>query len=388
MTSIDRQLRVEVFCDLADSRLKEAWNWLQQFAARHDPFTSSWWSQANPVFPPGVEPCIVVAWDGEHPCALVNLGLMKQRKTWTLVAWASVHRDTMDVLMIRAGQMGVIDAMCEALPWSRIGHVRIDGIPADSPLCEAMRVVARRHGLRGGLYLNKLAPFCSLLDTQGQRYKDSRGIFRGKRHRQLQKQFMKMGKASFDKPQSENQIDGLLDCVFFLHQKRWVGTYTPSSFSDPGHRERIRRVAHGAFTAGALHLSVLRLDGQAIAGALGYVLGNRYYFHIVAVDCVRKELSSMRTYLSYLIDDLLMHTGVECFDYLEGDDSYKSDHCTGTRELMALTMSRHWFSSLCMQGPVALESWLRAHPRMLALARTTKRKVNTILYDSRCRIRR
>ena len=371
MMTAGQGLHAEVFSDLSDTRLVAAWRALSCDATRMDPFSTNWWCGAGREFHEAVEPCIVVAYDSDRPVALAALGLKSGRDGLTLVPYATAHRDLVDVLAFEPDEPRMA-ALCDALPWARISQVAIDGIPEDSPLGPGLEGACRRHGLHGVMYGNNGEPELSLVDDRGDRHATYRGIMRGKTSKQMRKKIHRLGDIHYVKADRCEKIPELMSAVFALHQKRWHGTTSPSGYGSPRSRSHAMMIAEMAFDSGALHLAVLYADGRPIGGALGYLLETTYYFHIVAVDMALRNFSPLRTFQSFILDDLLQNTNVTRFDYLAGEEPYKLRHASRVRVLLRLRMTRSRGRAVLLVCGATVEKWLRKRPHALAFARRVK----------------
>jgi len=385
--ALSGRLTAQVFENLSDERLSALWRQLQAQAVRRDPFSTEWWSRAGEGIAGAVTPCVTVVCDSERPLAIASFGLAPARGGKALVSYAGSHRDYFDVLAADVSEE-VIARLCEALPWERITEVQLEGIPADSSLGPALHEACRTHGLRGVTYVNNGAPQLCLLDEQGRRYPDYHGIMQGKTSKQLQRRLARLGEVRYVRADRAEQIPPLMSSLFWLHQKRWHKTPSPSSFARAEERAAMIRAAQAAFEVGMLHLSVLFASDQPVAGAMGYVLGKSYYYHLVGMDLDFSEYSPARTFMSFLLNDLLQGTQVEAFDYLLGEEPYKLGHSTGNLELRRLHMTRGRARAVILKTGGAFERCLRNHPRALSLARRLKYQAKKIRYQAWCLLKR
>jgi len=283
MTPTDRPISVDVYTDLSDRRIDAWFAALEGASLRSNPFSMLWWARAGESMYREQHALVTLARDADGPLAAATLALLPTSRGKRLCALARHHRDLFDILAIRNCRAAA-EAISDAIPWNSVHEVLLTGIPANSPLGPALFARAKQSGLRGTLYVNDGAPELSLHDDDDVRFENYRGIMRGKTSKQLRKRLAGTGNVHYTKATSKDKIPGLVDAVSWLHQKRWCGTPSPSYF---GHRLLARlpyAIAEAAFEACALHLSVLSVDQQPVAAAMGYVLGKTYYYHMTAHD--------------------------------------------------------------------------------------------------------
>jgi CelD/BcsL family acetyltransferase involved in cellulose biosynthesis len=378
---------VEIFADSRDPRLVGIWGEIQRSATRLDPFSTLWWAQAGRGYSPALESYFAVLRNGTIPAAVAAFAFRDTLKGKLLTCYARAHRDLFDMMAVEDSAV-TAEAICAAIPWHEIHEVRLDGIPADSPLGPALYSWAKRSGLRGAFYSNNGALELSLLDAQGARYPDYKAVMRGTRSKRLRKRIAGLGKVEYVTASREDQVPILMSALSWLHQKRWHRTPFPSFMATAESVQRWEGIARAALEAGALHLCVLSVGGSPMAGGMGYVVGSTYYWHMVAHDPDRADYSPIRTLMSYLLDDLLADGRVNRFNYLAGEEAYKSTHASGTRPLCRLDMTRSRPRALIVSLGASFEQAARRRPRLLAALRGIKRFLLWHRYGIRCRMRR
>ena len=84
-------------------------------------------------------------------------------------------------------------------------------------------------------------------------------------------------------------------------------------------------------------LLFLRVDGKAIAFQYGFLLGSRYYAYNTSYDEAFQRLSPGMLAINSLLVELIPK-GIEVFDFLVGDDSYKRDWTSDARGLEGFTV--------------------------------------------------
>ena len=387
MSVCDIPADVEIFTDCEDVRLAALWRSMPESAARLDPFSTWWWARASCGLGMAPQPYVVVLRRGASPIAIASFALGDTRRGKRLTCCARMHRDLFDMMAVE-DSAATAEAICAAIPWHEIHEVRLDGIPADSPLGPALYSWAQRNGLRGAFYCNNGAPEMSLLDKQGKRFADYKAIMRSRYSKDLRRHMAKLGNVRYVKANHREQVATLIEALSWLHQKRWCTTPFPSYFADKESGRLPFRIAEEAFDAGALHLSAVFVDQRAVAAGMGYVVGATFCFHCVAHDNDFAKYSPGRTLMSYLLDDLLADGRVNRFSYLAGEEGYKLLHASGTRPLCRLDMTRSCSRALIVSLGASFEQAARRRPRLLAALRGIKRFLLWHRYGIRCRMRR
>ncbi len=115
-----------------------------------------------------------------------------------------------------------------------------------------------------------------------------------------------------------------IDCVFELHQKRWRARGFPGAFADQVTQSFHREIANKFAEKGWLGLYVLKLSGNPVAAAYGFLDKKKYYFYLQGSDLYPR-------YIKYAVGNQItayavsksIEKGLEEFDFMRGDDAYK-----------------------------------------------------------------
>ena len=122
-----------------------------------------------------------------------------------------------------------------------------------------------------------------------------------------------------------------------LHTARWQALGEPGIFATDYHHRFFRAAFAGLVREGILRLFVVRLHGEPIAAACGF-LHRRHYYHFIAGYDPRRSHLSLGSFAVYVALRAAVSEGAECFDFLRGRESYKyrwgaRDHQTYRRRL-------------------------------------------------------
>ena len=135
--------------------------------------------------------------------------------------------------------------------------------------------------------------------------------------------------AVYDRAAGEGELDGWLDELFALHQKRWEAAGEPGSFHGE-RRDFYARLARWLEREGRLVFVRLERDGRGVAYQFGARFGERLYALQEGFD---PELGRERpaTALRALSIERLIAEGVRVYDFLAGEGQHKAEWGTGTR---------------------------------------------------------
>lgn len=132
------------------------------------------------------------------------------------------------------------------------------------------------------------------------------------------------------------------------HAQRW-----PNAYKAPGfHQKLLQR----GLAAGIVHFSELRVDGRPLSWHFGFVWNGRYYYYLPAIDGDFANYSPGKVHVLCCIDSAIK-SRVRIFDFLRGDESYKSGWAS---QVLELKTSR-WRRSSLRSGAVDLAVNLKAH---------------------------
>jgi len=128
------------------------------------------------------------------------------------------------------------------------------------------------------------------------------------------------GRAVIDEISPE-QIGPGMDILFELHKRRWRKRGMPGAFLGRAVQFH-KQWAEKASRNGWLRLSVLRLDGEPIGAIYAMALNNTIYYYQAGFDPSKGSVSPGNLLVAHTIRRAIEH-GVEHFDFMRGDESYK-----------------------------------------------------------------
>ncbi len=141
--------------------------------------------------------------------------------------------------------------------------------------------------------------------------------------RQLDKSYVESGRSTFEYVERAEQLPDAMATLVDLHSRRRESLGCEGCFATPDFATFLGNTAADWLDAKSLRLSRLCLDGKPIASGFGIVLGQTYYLYQCGLapeagDCKPGWLLNM-LHLRKAITD-----GLARFDFLRGDEAYKS----------------------------------------------------------------
>lgn len=281
---------------------------------------------------PGLTPFVATARDGDG--RLVGVLPLGVERRW--VAGRPVRRlgflgdravgsDYLDAVAARGREEEVLRAFGGLLfqrrdEWDILDLTDLD---ADSPTAGLLRAAAASEGLASRTAERYGCPFERFEPGEGfesflERTRRRENYLRRRRWLERRPDF-RVSAAS-----SPAELPEPLSEFFRLHAARWNGSRDCGGFAAPAvqafHRDATRLLAEG----GKLRLYTLRLGARAAAAVYGLVHGGRFYFYQSAYDPAWKDRSVGLVLLGAVFEDAL-RLGAREFDFLRGDEAYKSD---------------------------------------------------------------
>ncbi|MDB6116790.1 MAG: hypothetical protein JWO08_571 [Verrucomicrobiaceae bacterium] len=158
-----------------------------------------------------------------------------------------------------------------------------------------------------------------------------------------------------------------LEILFEQHRQKWSCDSRPSQFDDPRTCDFYRRVCSAPELAAMLHFSVLEAGERILACHVGFVHGECFIYYKPTYDPAQKGAG--RVMMGRLME-AARSMGLQEFDFTRGDEPYKIELATGTRD----NHEAHLFFSTKARLKFQAGQWLRHRvPRdSEGLALTTK----------------
>lgn len=203
-----------------------------------------------------------------------------------------------------------------------------------------------------------------------------------KRDRQRLRRLDESGDLAFMKPTAQADQHAMLEAI--LKQKSaWLDD---RGIVDPFGSDEVKAFLHGLIddhtTRKSLHLSAVTLDGDVIAGNVGFVRGNRFY---AVIGSVTEEEASRHSPGTIHLHELLrwcFANNVSAFDLTVGDEGYKKDWCDAHLDLIdiriSLTLAGYVFA-LPSRIKDTVKRRIKASPALFNLALSARRIARSVI---------
>jgi CelD/BcsL family acetyltransferase involved in cellulose biosynthesis len=212
------------------------------------------------------------------------------------------------------------------------------GVPAESPTVEELVAAASDRGMRVSVVPGHSRPAIGL-DGTWEQYLDARpGRFRYNLRSRLRR-LEERGAVRFRTVERPSEVRWAMVALTELHARRWRGQHTSTIFSSSSSARRFYAEATQRYAErGMLDLTLLELDGRPVAGSLGFVDGDTYYYYVPAWEPDLAPFAPSSLLLAYLVERAY-ERGLRRFDFMLGDEPYKARWATEERQTVNLVVS-------------------------------------------------
>lgn len=122
---------------------------------------------------------------------------------------------------------------------------------------------------------------------------------------------------------TERNFEELFAALLRLHRLRWEAADLPGVLHDPAVRRFHQQAARELLRAGLLRLYGLRLHGRLVAAFYGFADSRRTYYYLSGFEPDLARLSLGTVIVGHAIEQAV-RDGCEAFDFLQGQEPYKS----------------------------------------------------------------
>lgn len=228
----------------------------------------------------------------------------------------------LDGLLARSGGWDVID---------------LPNLPAASPTVEALDRLARARGLPSAVLDGYRCPYIALTGSWAELLSSRPGRFRYNLRSRL-KRLRALGDVVFRTiDRGEGLGEGLAELTR-LHARRWADQHTGTIFSSsPRGRAFYAEACRRYAARELLDLTLIEVDGRAIAGSLSFVDRGVWYYYLPAWEPSMAAYAPGSILLAHLIErayDLGLHR----FDFMLGDEPYKTQWADHQRRTVRMVV--------------------------------------------------
>jgi CelD/BcsL family acetyltransferase involved in cellulose biosynthesis len=296
----------------------------------------TWWRHLGP----GGEPSILTVQGGGDLLAIAPL-----MRVTPLMAGPVVLRplganvaDYLDLLLPaeRGARERCLAAVLDGLLGRPGWHVLdLLNLPAESPTVDDLRRLAGRRGLPIRLLPGYRRPAISL-DGSWDAYLHGRPAKFRYNLRSRLRRLSTLGEVAFRTVTDPDGVTRALPDLTHIHARRWAGQRTSTIFSStPAGRAFYAEASRRYARRGLLECSLLELDGRPIAGCLSFVERDTFYYYVPAWEPEFAAYAPSTMLLAHLVERAFAR-GLRRFDFMLGEEEYKSAWATETRSTVRL----------------------------------------------------
>jgi CelD/BcsL family acetyltransferase involved in cellulose biosynthesis len=323
--------------------LEKEWNELFRRTQCDNVFLSfqwmfHWWTR----FGQKSQLCIVVARDSHGRAVAIApfyislaAGLAGIRRLG-IIGDRFVGSDYLDVLVDPDYESRAMVAVCEAIverqyKWD---YLEFCDMRSDSSLATSLRELLQEGGMRVTAFQSSTCPYTQLPRTMDA-YLASRGADLKRKFRQMCRVLDRHGEVEFVTVSHLGSICAAFEELCRLHRSRSTRAGRQSSFCDGKVAEFHESVLPSLAEAGMARIHLVKVDDKTVAALYGFVLGNKFCFYQSGIDSDWHRFSLGSIVLGRAIEHAIMSGQTE-FDFLRGDEPYKSRWASQKRQLTSL----------------------------------------------------
>lgn len=263
----------------------------------------------------------------------------------------------------------LLDWLIRASGWDLLD---LPNLPNESPTADLLAQAAAERGL--GLLSRETHPRPYVrLEGSWEQYLASRPQKLRYNLRSRRRRLAELGDVGFRHSTTPDEVAGLLDGAVGIHAHRWAGQHTSTTFSRSATARRFYAEACTRMAGrGWVDLSMLELNGRAVAFCLAFVYGEKLYYYLPAFEPAYAAYGPSVDLLAHLIETAYAR-GLREVDLMLGDEPYKEPWATGqrgtTRVVVAAPGARGRAALVAFRGYLAL----REQARRSALVQRVRR---------------
>jgi CelD/BcsL family acetyltransferase involved in cellulose biosynthesis len=215
--------------------------------------------------------------------------------------------------------------------------VELKNVPEDTETAHALTAFTGQN-LKLKMRVFDICPFLTLPRTP-QEYSQNLSYKLRQNLRRNEKNLRKEHEVEFIEYHEVGTLEESMDVFFRLYQKRWESKGSSGKFADPVLRDFHLEVAKRFSEKGWLRLYFLTVDGEPVDAEYCFVYNRKLYSYMSGFDPVygRYGVGNLSTYLS--IEDCIKR-GLNEFDFMRGDHSYKNRFATLNRRNIEMSSIR------------------------------------------------
>lgn len=322
--------------------------WQNIYAASDcSPFSSwEWMSTWFRHFGEDRSPVILTVHRGSDPIAILPLFREKKR-----FAGMRINRlgmmgegvggaDHLDIISSPEDRLDAIESILEYLNDSETCEtVAFENMDGGSATLETLRKHATRSDMRYSRSSESVFAVCPQIDLSAGWESVLAESRRSDNFKRKFKKLAKMPGFEFRSVTSPAEAGDAFERFLDLHEKRWAATGGSELSGHPRLISFQRQVVDDLAVAGMIRFDELWLDGECRSSIYGLDNGRTFYYYNSGYDLDFANLSVGLVLLGLSVQ-AAVERGATLYDFLRGDETYKSDWANRRSELVNMTFSR------------------------------------------------
>lgn len=205
----------------------------------------------------------------------------------------------------------------------------LDNITQDSPMRDLVNEALQSYGLTVQSHVTEVCPYAALPATF-EAYLQARGSKSRKHLRYSQRVLLRdFPNARYGRAETAAEVDAVFDALAHLHQARWTRRGEAGSFASEQFAVFHRAMAQQGLRLGYLRLYFIKIDQAYVAVYYCYRVGNRMIYYNAGFDERWAKYSVGILLLAHTLEQACV-TGATEYDFLQGEEEYKSHWATDT----------------------------------------------------------
>ncbi len=177
--------------------------------------------------------------------------------------------------------------------------------------------------------------------------------------RRQSKRLNQLGQLRLELNIGREKLPQFLKDFFQLYDQRWHSVGLPGKFNRPNYREFFTQIASNLSANGWCRLAAMYLNDELIAAHFGFVYQLKFYYYVPTFSIKYANYSPGKVLLFNLIKDSLCQ-GLKFFDFLRGDESYKTSWPVEIKYTCRLILFKQNFYSYWLYfWVIHLRPWLQ-----------------------------
>ena len=334
--------QIETFDEL--EHVGPLWNDLLHKSIDDDVFStwewiSCWWKH----FGTHRQLRVLVARENEQivgiaPLMISSYRFMKLGKVNKIELIGSPEADYNNFILVKNEQKCLklfLDHLARQTDWDTL---ELADVREGTLLAELVRRQRTDYGLKLEERVRTTCPYVNLPNTKDELIArlscNARGNIR-RTMRRLQEGY----RVEFRTHSEFGSIQDAMDLFFDLHEKRWASKGKSGAFASDTVRDFHRDVAKLLAEKGWLTLLFLIVNGEAVAAEYSFDYRQKMYGYLSGFD-PRFAVYGVQTLVQLKTLEMCIATGIREFDFLRGDEEYKSRWGTQARKNLEISVVR------------------------------------------------